>query len=168
MQGLSAPYDHGRFIVALVLGASVAGLATAFVGEHVFGLEPCILCLYERVPYGVAALLALAAMLLAPAGRWPAILLGLAAAVFALGAAIASYHVGVEEHWWGSIAACGGELSSDVDGLDLREIPASDLKPCDRVDWRLFGLSLAAYNVLFSLFLAGVCLAGVVAARRRD
>ncbi|MGZ8994968.1 MAG: disulfide bond formation protein B, partial [Rhodospirillales bacterium] len=47
----------GRLIVALVLISSLFALAAAFLGEHVFGLEPCILCLYERVPYALAALL---------------------------------------------------------------------------------------------------------------
>lgn len=167
MQGLFARNDRVRLVAALVLAASVSGLAMAFLGEHVFGLEPCILCLYERVPYGVAAPLALGALVTAPASRWPAILLGLAAVVFALGAALAFYHVGVEEHWWGSIAACGGELPAALDGEDLRDLSAADLKPCDRVDWRLFGLSLAGHNVLFSLFLAAVSLGGVFAASRK-
>jgi disulfide bond formation protein DsbB len=43
---------------------------------------------------------------------------------------------------------------------DLRELSAADLKPCDRVDWRLFGLSLAGYNVVASAILAGIGIAG--------
>jgi disulfide bond formation protein DsbB len=167
MQAVSARFDKAGLIAGLVLLASVFSLATAFLGEHVFGLEPCILCLYERVPYVVAAVLVGAALVLAPPSRWRGMLLAMAAAVFALGAAVAFYHVGVEEHWWGSIAACGGELATGLDGEDLRSLSPSDLKPCDRVDWRLFGLSLAGYNALFSLILAGICAAGVRASTRR-
>lgn len=167
MHGVTAPLEEGRLIVALVLISSLFALAAAFLGEHVFGLEPCILCLYERVPYAVAALLSGAALLPAPASRWPAVLLGMTAAVFALGAALAIYHVGVEEHWWGSIAACGGELPAGTEGEDLRNLSGADLKPCDRVDWRLFGVSLAGYNALISVILVGICLAGVRTLRKR-
>ena len=37
---------------------------------------------------------------------------------------------------------------------------------CDEAAWRFLGLSLAGYNVLISLALAGVALAGILAARR--
>lgn len=149
----------GDRIIALVLIASLGSLAFAFAGEHLFGLEPCILCLYERIPYGIAALLAGAALLMPSRNRWQSRLLAGIAVVFILSAGLALYHVGVEQHWWRSVAACGGTLATDIG--DLRNLSATDLKPCDQVDWRLFGLSLAGYNVLASLALAAVALLGV-------
>jgi disulfide bond formation protein DsbB len=160
MASLSAAGDEGRLVAALVFLASAFGLAAAFAGEHVFGLEPCILCLYERIPYAASALLAAGAAFLPVAGVWRALLLGLAALVFVLGAALAFYHVGVEEHWWASAAACGGNLPTGAEADDLRRLSADDLKPCDRVDWRLFGITLAGYNVLASVILAGISIAG--------
>lgn len=161
MGKMTAGIDEGRLVAALVLLASIFAVAAALVGEHVLGLEPCILCLYERVPYAVAALLA-AGVVLLPAGHgWRAVLMGLAALVFAAGAALAFYHVGVEEHWWASVAACGGALPSGAEVGDLRNLSAADNKPCDRVDWRLFGVSLAGYNLLGSVILAGISIAGV-------
>lgn len=147
-------------IPAAVLLVSLGSLAVAFAGQYVFGLEPCILCLYERVPYAVAAVLAGIALGAPSAGPWRVRLIAAAAAVFLAGAALAFYHVGVEEHWWGSIAACGGALATDFGAEDLRSIGANDLKPCDRVDWRLFGISLAGYNVIISLIFAVACFVG--------
>lgn len=167
MQQRHARFGKGTLIAALVLLASAVSLATAFVGEHVFGLDPCILCLYERVPYALAAVLAGATLFLASTTRWRRLLLGLAAGVFACGAALAFYHVGVEEHWWVSITACGGELPTGSQGDDLRNLSPGDLKPCDRVDWRLFGISLAGYNALASLAFAGLCVVGVRAFSNR-
>ena len=58
-----------------------------------------------------------------------------------------------------------------VSGLtldDLRpEALATGLKPCDRVDWRLFGLSLAGYNMLASALLSVGCLIGLFFLRRK-
>ena len=62
---------------------------------------------------------------------------------------MAFYHVGVEQHWWGSFAACGGELATDLTLEDLKaQLGGGNIprKPCDRIDWELFGLSLAGYN----------------------
>ena len=40
-----------------VLAASVVVLGTALLSQYVGGLQPCILCLYQRVPYGVVIVL---------------------------------------------------------------------------------------------------------------
>jgi disulfide bond formation protein DsbB len=37
---------------------------------------------------------------------------------------------------------------------------------CDEAAWRLFGISLAGYNVLISLVLAAIAAAGLLAPRR--
>ncbi len=149
--------------LALIAAAGVAGtsLVGAFVGQYAFGLEPCVLCVWQRIPFAIAAAVALAALFLPLSARGRAVtVLGLSA-VFAVNAGLAGYHVGVEEHWWGSIAACGVQ--------DLRELSfeamasgATAWKPCDEVDWRFLGLSLAGYNTLLS---AGMALAFAVLGR---
>ncbi|MBL8658540.1 MAG: disulfide bond formation protein B [Rhodospirillales bacterium] len=151
--------EAGAWVVGLVLLASLATLAAAFAAEHLFGLEPCILCLYERVPFAIAAVVAAVALLIPAGNIWRIRLVAVVAAVFVVGAGLAVYHVGVEQHWWRSVAACGGALPTDVE--DLRNLSATDLKPCDRVDWRLFGLSLAGYNVILSFALAAASFVGM-------
>jgi len=152
-----------------ILAVSVGSLAMAFAAQYLFGLDPCILCLYQRIPYAVTVVLAAAALVAPPRGRLRPGLVALCAGVFFTGSALAFYHVGVEQHWWGSFAACGGELTTDLSLDDLKAqltegfIPS---KPCDRVDWELFGLSLAGYNGIASLALGVACLAGAHLVRR--
>lgn len=155
----------GTWAVGAVFLVSLGSLAIAFAGEHLFGLEPCILCLYERVPYAVASIVTGIALAVPAPGVWRPRLMAAAGIVFLIGAGLAFYHVGVEQHWWRSVAACEGALATGVE--DLRSLSAADLKPCDRVDWRLFGLSLAGYNVFLSLALAAVCAVGVRAMTRK-
>jgi len=88
---------------------------------------------------------------------------GLAAVAFAIGAAIAFYHVGVERHWWAS-AVCGGEAARVGSTRDLLAgLSTRPEKSCDAVDWVFLGLSMATYNAAFSAVMAGLCL---IAARR--
>lgn len=149
-----------RLVPLAIMAASVGALGTAYVAEYAFGLEPCPLCLYQRVPYGVTLALGLAALVV-PWGAIRAAAVALAGAAFLIGAAIAVHHVGVERHWWASVAACGGALPPDMTVAELRAALAGPpAKPCDAVDWTLFGVSMAGYNAVVSIFLAGAALAG--------
>lgn len=150
-----------RLIPLAVFVIAAGALVFAYIAEYGFGLEPCILCLYERIPYALAAIAALvaAALPMRPGAR--AVLVGVCAAIFFAGAGLGFYHVGVERHWWTAVTGCGGTLPADFSLEDLQaQLQRSTLKPCDQVDWRLFGLSLATYNAILSLALAVACLAG--------
>ncbi len=148
---------------ALLLAASAGALATALVAQYWAGLEPCPLCLYQRVPFAAGGALALAALIAAPRARRP--LLALIGLGFAVNAGIALYHVGVESHWWAS-AVCGGGPPTVASVEDLRRaLTQPGPKPCDTVDWTLFGISMAGYNIVVSSGLAALAFAGWVRTR---
>ena len=151
-----------------ILAASVGALATAYTAEWAFGLEPCILCLYQRIPYAVAGVFGLLALLL-PSGRYRVWAVAGCGAVFVAGAGIAFYHVGVEQHWWMSQASCGaagaGPEPRTVEELRTL-LGAKPPKACDEIDWTLFGLSMATYNVAASLALAYGAFWGALRMRR--
>lgn len=131
-----------------VFGA--AALAAAFVAQYGFDLQPCILCLYQRVPYAVVMILGGAAYFAPRAvARGLVALIGLA---FIVGAGIAAFHVGVEQHWWQGTAACTGDKldTSSLEALRA-QIMSTKVAQCDKVAWSLFGISMAGYNVAASL-----------------
>ena len=157
MNASLSAFAHPRFVALALLLASSAVLVSVFTAQHLFGLEPCVLCIYQRVPYVITAMLATVGVGLGGEGRAGAFIVGLCAVVFLTGAWLAVYHVGVEQHWWGSIAACGaGGAPGDMTLEQLRAGLAAGKppKPCDQMDWTLFGVSMAGYNVLVSLALA--------------
>ncbi|MBM3566271.1 MAG: disulfide bond formation protein B [Alphaproteobacteria bacterium] len=164
---LKSPLERATrpaFAAALLLAASVLALAAAFVAQYGFGLEPCPLCLYQRVPYVAGGILAAAALVMPAARGW---LLALAGMGFAVNAGIALYHVGVENHWWAS-AVCGGAPTALGSIEDLRQaLTRPPPKPCDAVDWTLFGISMAGYNIAVSLGLAALAAAAWARTRTR-
>lgn len=145
----------------VVFLASVLALATAYVAEYGFALKPCDLCLWQRVPYFVAGGLAIFALgTRRDATRM--VLIGLCAAAFVAGAGIAIHHVGVEQHWWGSVASCGGELPIGMAAGDLMAALSAPPDPaCDAPTWVMFGVSAAVYNALLSVGLAAFTLWGM-------
>ncbi len=167
METLILALTRPRAASALLFAACAAALGTAYAAQYWGGLEPCPLCLYQRVPYAVAGALAGAA-LVARAPRGVALLLLLAAAAFLVNSGIAFYHVGVENHWWAS-AVCADDAPAIASVEDLRRaLSRPPPKPCDTVDWTLFGISMASYNMVASLGLAAFAFAAAARAQWGD
>ncbi|ARJ65177.1 disulfide bond formation protein DsbB [Magnetospirillum sp. ME-1] len=136
-----------RHIALSVAGICLAALAFALVAQYGFGLRPCNLCLIQRVPFALAALLGLAAL----KDGWPAgTLLRLAGIALVINGGIAVYHVGVEQHWWAS-AVCSGSQQGAVAVADLMaEMSRPAEAQCDTPAWSFHGITMAALNVPFS------------------
>jgi disulfide bond formation protein DsbB len=164
MSGLSAP-PRRSLLVVLLTSVVIAGAALLF--EHVGGLAPCELCLYERWPWYAAIVIAAATLVPGNEGvaRGGIILGGL---VFAAGTALAIYHVGVEQHWFPGPTACTGG-SSGAQTLDQLRAQLLGRQPvnCDEPAWTLFGISLAGFNALASLAMAALCAGAALRAPRR-
>jgi disulfide bond formation protein DsbB len=153
-------------VAALVLAGAAATLAGAWTFQSL-GFEPCELCLKQRLPYYAALPLAAAAFFLARNGGMAAarLLLGLLAAILAAGALLALYHAGVEWKFWPGPTGCTGDFVKPASMEDFRQqLNHVRVVRCDEVSFRLFGLSLAGWNVLVSSGLALV--AGFGAARK--
>jgi len=154
-----------RLPAAAVALGSAAVLGTALAFQHLGGLAPCVLCYWQRYPYWAAIPLAAAAAIVVPRDRRiGAALLGLAAAALATTAAIAAFHVGVEQKWWEGMSACGGTQGPSASLEELRaRLLAAPVVRCDEPAWTLFGVSMAGYNFLAATALAA--LAGFGAAK---
>lgn len=161
-RGRAAPTTLGAALAALAAAGSAGLLAAAFAFQYGAGLAPCPICIWQRWPH--AAALALGFAMLAPALRGARWLRALGAAAMAAGAGIALYHTGIERTWWQGPSTCSGgpgEAASTEALLDA--IMAAPIVRCTDVAWELAGLSMASWNGLGSLALAGLWLA---AARR--
>lgn len=144
---------------AAILAASALILGTALGSQYAGGLAPCDLCIVQRWPYAAAIGLSLAALtvLRRPAPRSVAI--GLCGLAFAVGGAVAFYHLGVEEGWFQGPAGCSAAAIDATTVEDLeRQLQAAPIVRCDEVPWSLMGISLAGFNLIASAALAAGCL----------
>lgn len=148
--------DASRLALVILL-ASVATLGGAFAFEYLGGLPPCVLCIYQRYPYGLAIAVSLAAVAVGEGSRWQAPLFAACGAIFVVGSGLGIYHVGVEQQWWPGTSACGVTFGTATSVEDLRaRLLATPVVRCDEVAWSLFGISLAGYNALISAGLGGL------------
>lgn len=143
----------------LALGTVLAcafALAVAHGSEIWAELVPCALCLWERWPYRLAAVMGVVAALAPAAYMRP--LLWAMVGVIGAGAVLGFVHVGVEFGWWPSpLPECAApRLSTDSLADRLASMPLRPSKPCDEPTFLLpfLPLSMAAMNFLFGLALA--------------
>ncbi len=136
--------------VALATAGSALLMIGALAFQHLGGLPPCKLCIWQRWPHVIAIGLGVVAYVM-PGRALPAI----GAAAAATTAAIGFYHTGVERGFWEGPASCSSAGTSGKSADELFEqIMAAPLVRCDEVPWDLFGLSMASWNALIACGLA--------------
>jgi disulfide bond formation protein DsbB len=153
---LQTPAQTSLVVFAVVF-ATIAG---AWIFQAM-GFLPCDLCLEQRYAYYAGIPLTLIIALLARVNTPRlilAILLAALALMFAANAVLAFYHSGVELKLWQGPTACSGSaVSGPASAGDLlSQLDTVKVVRCDAVSLRIFGLTLANWNVLISAALAGL------------
>jgi disulfide bond formation protein DsbB len=147
-----------RFLLLATLG-SASVLLGAFAFQHLGGMPPCKLCLWQRWPHAAAVLIGMIILL---TGEIRLAWLGAIASLSTAG--IGLYHVGVEKSWWEGPTSCTSSGVSNISAEDLlSQILSAPLVRCDDIAWQMAGISMAGWNALLSLGLAAIW---VMAARR--
>lgn len=150
----------------LVAGAAAAALAAALISQYGFGLQPCVLCVWQRWPYLAAILLGVAAVAVrrSPIARTG--LTALAVAAILISGGIGAFHVGVEQGWWQGLAGCGSVSATDDLATLRAQIMNAPIVRCDEVTFSVLGISMAGWNVLYALAVALVAGRAMLAERR--
>ena len=158
-----------RLLNAAGFLACLGGMAFVLYLEHYAGLEPCPMCVFQRVAMVAAGLAFLAGALHAPrgAGRWG--YSGCAALAAAAGAGIAARHVWLQNLPPDQVPACGPTLDYLMDMLPFTEVISTILKGdgnCAVIDWTFLGLSLPGWALVAFAGLAVLAIAAPMIARK--
>lgn len=140
-----------RLVFLAALGSALV-LGGAYAFQHLGGMAPCKMCLWQRWPHATA--IAIGAIIVFTGE----VKLAWAGAIATLStAAIGAYHVGVEQGWWEGPSTCtsGGVSNLSPEEL-LNQILAAPLVRCDDIAWQMAGISMAGWNAILSLVLTAV------------
>ena len=133
----------------IIFTLSFFSLAAALYIEYILGFKPCILCVYQRIPYAIAILISLTAFFIGNRN----ILLIILGLTFLAGILLSGYHVSIEKGSIEPMFSCTGE---NIKALEKEEILKSlnNIQPdCKDVDFSIFGVSLAILNFIISFVL---------------
>jgi protein dithiol:quinone oxidoreductase len=142
-----------RFVSGLLFVASVIGMAFALYLEHVQGLEPCPLCVFQRLGLIALGFFSLIALIHNPKSN------GLKRSYAFLGtlgilwsAGVAARHVWLQHLPPDQVPSCGPGLDYLVDVLPLKSVLEQVLTgsgECAVIDWTFLGQSLPVWSFVF-------------------
>lgn len=147
-----------RLVSGVLFIASVIGMSFALYLEHVQGLDPCPLCIFQRIGLMGLGLISLIAFLHNPVTsgfKRIYAFLGTAFILWSLG--VAGRHVWLQNLPPDQVPSCGPGLDYWLDTLPLKSVFQQVLHgsgECAKVDWSLFGQSLPVWSGLFFAVLA--------------
>lgn len=154
--------NHRRLLNALGAAVCFGGLVFAYYAQFYQGLEPCPLCILQRLALGAVGLVFLAAALHHPQTSGAKVYAVLISLVSLVGASVAGRHIWLQHLPPEQAPRCGPGLEYMLETLPLNETLQEILSgsgECAEVTWRLFGVSIPIWMLL--LFL-GLALAGLV------
>jgi disulfide bond formation protein DsbB len=141
----------------LVGFAACAGLlAYAYYAQVVLHLEPCPLCMFQRVGVIASGLVFLLAAAHDPVG-WGRRLYALLLALTALATiGVAARHLYIQSLPEGSVPACGASLDFMLKVFSLSEVLVKVLSgsgECAKVTWTFLGLAMPGWVLIAALVL---------------
>ncbi|RKG29584.1 disulfide bond formation protein B [Acinetobacter tianfuensis] len=142
-----------RLFSGLLFIASVIGMSFALYLEHVQGLEPCPLCVFQRIGLIGLGLISLIALLHNPASKGMKRFYALFGSLSILwSAGVAARHIWLQNLPPDQVPSCGPGLDYWMDTLPLKSVFEQVLTgsgECALVDWTFLGQSLPVWSFVF-------------------
>ena len=140
----------------LILSLLILSIFSAYFIEYGLGHKPCKLCLYQRYPYFLSVIFILSIFFTKKYIKLSLLMLAL---ISFLGSILAFYHVGIEQGFFNESFVCEAKnLDPNLSKEDVLKQLSEKTVSCKNVTFRIFGLSLATINTIFSFVLFGIFL----------
>lgn len=150
-ESMAAPLS-ARWLNLAGFAACAAMMGYALYAEHVLLMEPCPLCVFQRMAVIALGIVFLIAGLHHPAGTTGRRLYaGLLFAAAAVGIGVAGRHVWLQNLPPDKVPACGPGFDYIIDSFPLADalkLIFTGSGECATVDWSLLGLSMPAWVVI--------------------
>ena len=138
-------------ILFSILSILILSLFSAYYIEFVLGHKPCKLCIYQRYPYFISILLLINIFFLKKLIRLSLLFLSL---VSLFGSILAFYHFGIEQGFFSESIVCEAPiLDENLTKKEILKQLSEKAISCKIVTFKVFGLSLASINTIFSFVL---------------
>jgi disulfide bond formation protein DsbB len=162
---LLLPPRRLAYLLGFLVCAGLMGWALWL--QYGLGLDPCPLCIFQRVAVIATGIIFLIAAIHNPGQRGAAFYALLTVITAGIGAALAAWQVWIQAQPKGAVASCGMGLSYMLDTMPFTDVIGKVLQgsgECAEQGWLLMGLAIPAWTFVF--FIAMI--AAAIALVRRD
>jgi len=143
----------------LGLACCLALLGYALYAQHQMFLDPCPLCIFQRLAFVGMGLAFLAGLLHGPGARGRRVYAVLVLLPALAGVAVAARHLWLQSLPPDQVPACGPGLQYMLDAFPLSKaltMVFSGSGECANADWYFLGLSMPAWTLVWYVALAGL------------
>ena len=140
-----------RIFYSIIFAICASLLGFGLYLEHAVGLEPCPLCIFQRVAYIVIGLFALIAAIHNPQKLFERIYTGLILITSLCGAGIAGRQIWLQHLPEDKIPECGPGLEYMLDAFPFTEalrMILSGSGECAEVQWTFLSFSIAEWSIV--------------------
>jgi protein dithiol:quinone oxidoreductase len=140
-----------RIIFTLIFAVCLSLLSFGLYLEHSIGLEPCPLCVFQRIAYIVVGLIALIGAIHNPQKLFERIYTGLILIASLCGTGIAGRQVWLQHLPEDKIPECGPGLEYMLDVFpftDALRMILSGSGECAEVQWTFLSFSIAEWSIV--------------------
>jgi disulfide bond formation protein DsbB len=159
------PPRRPAYLLGFLICAALMGWALWL--QYGLGLEPCPLCMFQRVAVIVTGVIFLIAALHNPGRTGAAVYAGLTFIIAGIGAGLAAWQVWIQAQPKGSVATCGMGLNYMMETMPFTEVILRVLKgsgECAEQGWLFMGLAIPSWTFVFFVAMIAAAFALV----RRD
>ena len=150
-----------RIIFSIIFTVCISLLGFGLYLEHSIGLEPCPLCIFQRIAYIVIGIFALIGAIHNPQKLFERIYTGLILIASLSGAGIAGRPIWLPHLHDDKIPECGPGLEYMLDTFpfaDALRMILSGSGECAEVQWTFLSFSIAEWSIVCFIGLTIVCL----------
>ena len=136
--------------------ACAALLAYAYYAQYVMHLEPCPLCIFQRVGIFAIGIVFAVAAAHDPAAWGRRVYAGLLSLAALATIGVAARHLYIQSLPPGTVAACGASLDFMLKVFPLTDVLVKVLTgsgECAKIEWRFLGLAMPAWVLIVTIAL---------------
>lgn len=143
-----------RQLYFVIAALCALAMAYALYAQHVLGLEPCPLCIFQRIGVMAVGVLALLAAIINPARCWARVWSLLIALAAMAGGAVSGWQLYLQQLPADQVPACGPGLDFMLETMPMTTLLSKVFKgsgECAKVDWLFLGHAMPFWVAAFLL-----------------
>ena len=136
----------------IILVFSLIPLVIAYISEYFFEIQPCKLCIYQRIPYIIITIIVVIDLTKLFKKLSSKIISLIIEILLIVNFSIAIFHYGIEKRFFKFQSGCVNNLNDAGNFEDYKKMLANqDYVLCDQVSYEFLGVSMNIWNVIYTI-----------------
>ena len=136
----------------IILVFSLISLVIAYISEYFFEIQPCKLCIYQRIPYIIITIIVVIDLTKLFKKLFSKIISLIIEILLIVNFSIAIFHYGIEKRFFKFQSGCVNNLNNAGNFEDYKKMLVNqDYVLWDQVSYEFLGVSKNIWNIVYTI-----------------